>query len=262
VVIESKRNPRFLALSKLIHSPRERREKGLCVLEGEHLVAQYAQKYEKVAVVICGVGTKSTFLADETLELTEPLLAALSELNTAQNQIAIAPVPTLEQQRATARACVPAGARPCVLALDDVQDPGNVGTLLRTAAAVGIDEVWMSSGCAAPWSQKVLRASQGAQFELVVRDGVDLAQEVAQFSGNVVVSALQGAQSLFSTDIPVKPTLFIVGNEGAGVSAALTALATTKVRIPMRDGVESLNVAAATAVVLYEWARQWAHLKT
>jgi TrmH family RNA methyltransferase len=257
VVIESKRNPRFLALAKLFHSPRERRAQDVCVLEGEHLIAQYTQKYGPVQTLICAVGTKGAFPALETLLLTDALLAALSELNTPQQMIALANVPSHSVQRARIAPIVPTAQSKSVLALEDVQDPGNVGTLLRTAAAAGVDEVWLSPACAAPWSQKVLRASQGAQFEVVVRDGVDLAAEVSSFSGNVVVTTLERASSLFETRFPKQPTLFVVGNEGAGVSPALAGLASTRVRIPMRAGVESINVAAAAAVVLYEWRRQW-----
>jgi TrmH family RNA methyltransferase len=174
----------------------------------------------------------------------------------------VANVPSVEAQRENALANIPTAQHLSVIALDDVQDPGNVGALLRTAAAAGVSESWLSAACAAPWSQKVLRASQGAQFELVVRDAVALSTEIAAFQGNVIVTTLAGSSLIFDVEFPKEPTLFIVGNEGAGVSPELLALARTRVRIPMRPGVESLNVGAAAAVLLYEWARQWNHLKT
>ncbi len=220
------------------------------MLEGEHLISQYLAHAPSVETLICAEGTDHAFAAKETIIVAPGLMAHLSDLASPPRMIAFATIPKNAQK-------IPSAQMRAVLALDDVQDPGNMGAILRTAVAVGIDEVWTSGGCAFPWSQKVLRASQGVHCGLAIRDAVGLADAVAEFKGNVVVTTLASARSLHEITFTANvPTLFIVGNEGAGVSAPLLHLASTRVRIPMCAPVESLNVGVATAVLLYEWARQ------
>jgi RNA methyltransferase, TrmH family len=146
-----------------------------------------------------------------------------------------------------------------VLALDAVQDPGNVGTLIRTAAAAGCSQVWLSPGCAFAWSVKTLRASQGAHFHIDVLDDVDLISALAAFNGErwaTLPRALPGMKSslvvcdLFAAKFS-KNVALILSNEGAGLSPSLYSAVTRGVSIAMQNGVESLNVATAGALVLY-----------
>ncbi|MEP7083279.1 MAG: RNA methyltransferase, partial [Betaproteobacteria bacterium] len=141
------------------------------------------------------------------------------------------------------------------LLLEDIQDPGNLGTMLRTAAAAGVTNVFLSEACAFAWSPKVLRAGQGAHFFLEIVEHADVLQVARNFSGQVVAAVPRAATSLFDFDLR-GPLLFMVGNEGAGLTPTLVAAATIQVAIPMPGGFESLNAAAATAICLFEKLRQ------
>jgi len=147
--------------------------------------------------------------------------------------------------------------------MDDVQDPGNVGSMLRSAAAAGVVQVIMSKRCAFAWSPKVLRAGQGAHFLLEIHEDVDLPAWAASYRsgaddrtrGDVVAAVATEGESLYSASLTGRLAL-VIGNEGAGVSLPLLAQATKRVMIPMPGGMESLNAAAAAAVCLFECVRQ------
>lgn len=145
----------------------------------------------------------------------------------------------------------------CLL-LDGVQDPGNVGTMIRTAAAAGVDQVLLSTHCAFAWSPKALRAGQGAHFLTTIAEGVDLVAWAKSFReelGRVVATLADAATPLYDADLRGRIALAI-GSEGGGLSAPLRDAADVRVAIPMAPGSESLNAAAAAAVVLFEAVRQ------
>ncbi|HEY9460244.1 MAG TPA: RNA methyltransferase [Paralcaligenes sp.] len=139
--------------------------------------------------------------------------------------------------------------------LDRVQDPGNLGTLLRTAAAAGIRHAYLSSGCASAWSQKTLRSAQGAHFVMAIHEQLDLLAECGKLKVPLIAAALGQAQSLYSEPLP-ETCVWLLGNEGQGVDASLLQRADRRVFIPQTEGVESLNVAAAAAICLFEQRRQ------
>jgi TrmH family RNA methyltransferase len=139
--------------------------------------------------------------------------------------------------------------------LDRVQDPGNVGSILRTAAAAGIDRVLTAPGTAWVWSPKVLRAGMGAHFALQIHEGVVWADLDTRVQMPRLAARPQNASDLWSTDLR-SPALWLFGNEGAGLNPLIDADTVHWVRIPQRDHVESLNVAAAAAVCLFEQRRQ------
>jgi RNA methyltransferase, TrmH family len=143
-----------------------------------------------------------------------------------------------------------------VVVLDGVQDPGNLGTILRTSAAAGVKDVLLGMGCAQAWSPRVLRAGMGGHFRLAVRERVDVPKALAGFPG-VILATLpdDGSSSLYELDLR-RPVAWLFGAEGAGLSAEVAALASLNVRIPMPGVVESLNVSAAAAVCLFEQVRQ------
>ncbi|WP_308217600.1 TrmH family RNA methyltransferase [Paenalcaligenes niemegkensis] len=141
------------------------------------------------------------------------------------------------------------------LLLDRIQDPGNLGTLLRTAAAADIGQVFLSEGCADVWSQKVLRSAQGAHFNLSLYEQVDLHHLIRHSKVQVFATSLDDAQSLYQIRIP-SSAAWVFGNEGQGVEAALQQKATARVFIPQSARVESLNVAIAAGICLFEQRRQ------
>lgn len=146
----------------------------------------------------------------------------------------------------------------CVM-LDRVQDPGNVGTILRACAAAGVRRVLLSSGCAAAWSPKVLRSAQGAHFSLFIHEHVNLMQARDRAAVPVLVTTLEASDDLYRSVLP-PVAIWIFGHEGQGVSPALQARADHRIRIDHdRAAVESLNVAMAATLCLFEQRRQHAY---
>jgi len=145
------------------------------------------------------------------------------------------------------------------LALETVQDPGNLGTIIRTTAAAGAAGLWLSGDSVDLDNPKVLRASAGQWFRLPMAVSPDLKATVreCQQAGMQVVATMPSAVLTYWEVDWRLPTLIVLGNEGAGLSADLAVLADMQVRIPLSSGVESLNVAIAGALMLYEAQRQW-----
>lgn len=139
--------------------------------------------------------------------------------------------------------------------LDRVQDPGNAGTLLRTAAAAGIRHAYLSDGCASAWSAKVLRSAQGAHFVMAIYEHVDLYMAHSRLAIALLATALEDADSIYETALS-GPCAWLMGNEGQGVDPQLLALADKRVFIPQDPKVESLNVAVAAGICLFEQRRQ------
>ena len=253
--IASRENAAFKALAKLASSAAERRKRGLSVIEGAHLVEACLDAGHPLETVFLSRRAAETPEIERLLArardvssivLADALFEAVSSVESPSGLIAVLPTPP-------GRA-VPADARFC-LALEDLQDPGNVGTLLRSAAAAGVAHVLLSPGCAFAWSPKVLRAGQGAHFVLNIVEGADLAAFLATFRGRSVALAGEAKASLYDTDLR-GAIAFLVGNEGAGLSAGLARAATLQVRIPMPGRAESLNAGVAGSIALFEAVRQ------
>lgn len=250
--IHSRDNPAYKQLRRLAESGRERKKIGLTVLDGVHLVEAYEQARGPVHTVYVAESAQAVaefapYLArPDCVVLADALVRELGLVDTPSGLLALAAMP----------ACSPAVdlAQGAIL-LDGVQDPGNVGTLLRTAAAAGIRQALLSPGCAAAWSPKVLRAGQGAHFLLDIVEDADLPAFVAAYPGTSIVTCLDGAHDLYAAQWQ-PPLAWIFGAEGQGVRRELIDAARLKVRIPMPGAVESLNVGAAAAVCLFEAVRR------
>lgn len=250
--VQSRDNPFFKELRRLVESGRERRKAGLTVLDGVHLVQAYEEALGPVrTLVVSSHGLQNPEIAAlgkgrETVELADALCRELGTVDTPSGILAVVPLPEALSK--------PDPGLDTVV-LDGIQDPGNVGTLLRTAAAAGFRQVVLSGDCAAVWSPKVLRAGQGAHFTLAIGENADLTAFLADFHGTVAVTCLEGATSLYETPLD-SPLAWVFGSEGQGVRPAVAAQATARVRIPMPGQVESLNVGAAAAVCLFETVRR------
>ena len=251
-LIQSRDNPFFKSLKRLAESGRERRKTGRTLLDGVHLVEAYEQACGPVETLIVGEsalagGEIAAYVADrETVVLADTLLRDLGLVDTPSGLLAVAAMPI-------ATVAVDPG-KDAVL-LDGVQDPGNVGTLLRTAAAAGFRQALLSPGCASAWSPKVLRAGQGAHFALAIHEDADLLAFMADYRGTTAVTCLDGATSLYEAQWH-GPLAWVFGAEGQGVRRELIDWAKLKIRIPMPGAVESLNVGAAAAVCLFEMVRR------
>ncbi len=148
--------------------------------------------------------------------------------------------------------------RPFFVVLDEVQDPGNVGTVIRTAAAAGCTGIFLTKGCADVFAAKVVRASMGSLFHVPIFENLTQEEVVdclGKYEISILATSLESSTIYFQMDFN-KPVAVVFGNEGTGVSRQLLEKSKERVHIPLLGDVESLNVASAAAVILYEAVRQ------
>ena len=251
-LIQSRDNPFFKSLKRLAESGRERRKTGQTLLDGVHLVESYEAAFGPVETLLVAesaqlVGEIAAYIAGrEAVVLGDSLMRDLGLVDTPSGLQAVAKLPS---------ATLAVNRENDAILLDNVQDPGNVGTLLRTAAAAGVKQALLSPGCASAWSPKVLRAGQGAHFALAIHEEIDLASFIAKYQGTTAVTTLDEATSLYEARWK-GPLAWVFGAEGQGVRPELLAAARLRIKIPMPGAVESLNVAAAAAICLFEAVRR------
>jgi len=255
--ISSRDNPTFKELKSLADDIREKRRQGRALLDGIHLVAAYCDKIgppERLILSEHGAAQpeiralRDSLSDGEILLLRDRLFRELSDLASPTGVCAVIRVPPVSPSDIIGS---------CIL-LDALQDPGNVGAILRTAAAAGIADVFLGPGCAGVWAPRVLRAAQGAHFDLRLREQSDLSAIVESFSGPTIAAVARGGESLYEQDLTGN-VAWLLGSEGGGVSPRLLAAAKKRICIPMAGGSESLNVAVATAICLFEEVRQKSH---
>jgi RNA methyltransferase, TrmH family len=253
--ITSRDNPVFKEIAKLAASSAERKRRGLSVIEGPHLLAAYLEGIGKPDDVLATkAGLEDAEIAAlversspaRVTVVSEALMDALSGVQSPPGIVASVKTPPARKVPTTA---------PLVLLIENIQDPGNVGTLLRSAAAAGAGHVLLSPTCAFAWSPKVLRAAMGAHFALNLVEEADLEAFVGAYRGTVIALTLDGESSIHELDLR-GPTALLIGNEGAGLSDAMKALATVQARIPMPGPIESLNAGVAGSIGLFEAVRQ------
>ncbi len=255
-VIRSRDNPLARQFASLVHSSRSRHKLGQTVLDGVHLVEAYAGSalgpLQTLLVSESGlrhpevVRLLARNLLPEPVVLSDPLFV---ECATVQSPLGIAAIIKIPA------APLPADVLGPCLMLEDIQDPGNLGTLLRSAAAAGLPRVFLSVGCALAWAPRVLRAGMGAHFKLELYEDVALPELALRFGGRVVGATLHDARPYFKVDF-TGTVAFVIGNEGAGISPALLACIHERLHIPMRAGIESLNAAVAGSILMFERLRQ------
>lgn len=250
--ITSRDNAIFKQLKKLAENKRERTREGKTLLDGVHLIDSYLQAFGEPELLIIPEGKSSLEATDlmqhlgdvNTTMFPTLLFAELTPVTSSTGILALVNTPKVVMPEAVNFALV----------LEDIQDPGNLGSMLRTAMGAGVDAVYLSKGCTDAWSPKCLRGGQGAQFHVPMLEGVDVAETLAGFSGNSYATTLAG-DVLYDYDL-TQPTAFVIGNEGAGLRLDAINAATHQVRIPMSEKLESLNAAAAAAICLFERVRQ------
>lgn len=240
--ITSRTNERVKAARALKES-KYRRERGLHFVEGDKLVKEALSSGMEVTTLFYREGTQPPAGAAETMEVTESVLEALCA-GTPQNLCAEVRTPNTTP---------PEGYTGLVAVLEHLQDPGNVGTILRTADALGISAVLLSPQCADPFSPKAIRASMGSAYHLPVYVG-DVPTELRRMQAQgytCLCGHLKGAETL-----PPKQSkmALVIGNEGQGVTEETAALCTLY-RLPMKGRAESLNAAVFAALMLYELSR-------
>lgn len=254
-VISSGQNSRIKLIRALAGRSRERREAGAFLAEGVRLVEEALASDWPIRFVLHAgsLNPRAERLVEqvrkrgiETAEITASLLTSLSETETTQGILAVL---SDEGPR-------PAGDPSTVLIADAVRDPGNLGTLLRTAEAAGMDAAFLAPGTVDAFSAKVVRAGMGAHFRLPIYEVSwdEVQTQVSALKWNVYLADMDGTSCW---DVRFQAPLgLIVGGEAEGASAAARALATQSVRIPMMGRAESLNAAVAGSVLMFEVMRQ------
>lgn len=252
--IQSRDNPKYKQLAALLSHPRDRRQAQQTVLEGIHLGQVCVQQGYMPRQIWA---TQSALQKAEVLELlkqsevpvfvlAEALFAAISTVENGIGLLCVVDIPEAGLPEVIQNNCV---------LLDRVQDPGNLGTLLRTAAAAGHDWVFCGPGCADPWSPKVLRAAMGAHFYLQIAQGFEWNAVLSRIQIPILATDLAASTDLYDLDLHA-PGAWLFGNEGSGLSTDLLQRADQRVRIPQPGVIESLNVSAAAAICLFEQVRQ------
>lgn len=252
--ITSRDNATFKSLHSLVENAREQRQRQQTLIDGIHLLAVYRQQGGQPQTLLLAesaldnaevMALASAFAATDTLCLKDSLFRELSGVATPTGIAAVIAIPQADT-RLPQETCV---------MLDAVQDAGNVGSILRTAAAAGVRDIFLGTGCAGAWTPRVLRAAQGAHFSLNIREQLDLPAMLRQLPMPGVATVVDDATSLYELDLN-RPVAWLLGNEGAGLSPELQALAQLRATIPLAAATESLNVAAAAAICLFEGLRQ------
>lgn len=255
--ISSRENSLYKELKLLATSSQARRKSQRTLLDGVHLCEAYLDQAGMPA--LCVVSESSLAHSEvaailqrcETggvrcISLPDALYQALSQVEHGIGLLFVVDTPTV--------AMPPQLDRGAVL-LDNLQDPGNLGSILRSAAAAGIEYVFCGKGTAFAWSPKVLRAGMGAHFLLNIVENVDLAAVMETASIPVLATSSHAVHSLYDMKLS-QPVGWLFGHEGQGVAPELLAKASHTVSIPHLGPVESLNVAASAAVCFFEQVRQ------
>lgn len=242
--IQSVQNPQVKQWKKL-QTKKERDKTGLFLVEGFHLVeeALKAEKFVVEIIVSEEVGLPPRWDSGTTpvTTVTEEISNALSDTEAPQGIYAVCRQPEWQAEDAKT-----------YLFIDAVQDPGNLGTMIRTADAAGIDAVIVGSGSVDHFNSKVLRSAQGSHFHLpVIRGDLNIwVEKLKNRQIPVFGTALEQA-SVYTDTVPTENFALIVGNEGNGVNKDLLAHTTANLYIPIYGKSESLNVAVATGILLY-----------
>ncbi|KAB8044547.1 TrmH family RNA methyltransferase [Janthinobacterium aquaticum] len=255
--ITSRDNAQYKDLVKLAGSTQARRKAGRTLLDGVHLCQSYLQLrgLPEQCIVAEGalhnpevmdiIGQLESQRA-QVLALPDALYKAVSQVEHGVGLMFLIATP---ERSVTGPLSVSA------VLLDNLQDPGNVGSILRSAAAAGITQVYCSAGTAFCWSPKVLRAAMGAHFVLDIVENVDLAALVSASNVMTVATSGYAKERLYDVDLSV-PVAWVFGHEGQGVADDLLSITTRQVVIPHLGQIESLNVAACAAVCFFEQLRQ------
>lgn len=276
-IISSGSNPRIRKLVELQKKAKLRRETGLFVIEGSRLCADTPAQYIKEVYItenrIRNASEKEKRLMQEhpvTL-VTEEAMAKAADTTTPQGILCVAKMPVYsresllgktageaqEADKADGRGSACGGA-PLLLVLEDIQDPGNLGTIFRTAEAAGATGILMSRGTVDLFHPKVVRATMSAIFRMPFYISNDLCEEISVLreSGIPSYAAHLDGKRVYDELPLTQGCAFLIGNEGNGLSAELTAKADEKIIIPMAGGAESLNAAMAAGILVFEAARQ------
>lgn len=229
------------------------------IIEGIKLISEAIQENANIKkIILCDDCEKTEHISKDLMYeiakydciyMSDNVFKYLSEVNTPQGILAI-----IGKQQSDLDIDY---SQDIIVALDDVQDPGNLGTILRTIDSIGLKQILVSKDTADAFNPKVVRSTMGAIFRVKIIECEDLAKtlkEIKNHKFKIMVSSLQTENSIYDVDYNKK--VIVVGNESNGVKSNIQQLADEKVKIPILGKTESLNVSVATGIILYEYIRQ------
>ena len=257
-IITSKENALVKKICKL-KERKYRNEYGMYIVEGAKLVKEAINENVKINQIIINEEAisgnlikkilKEELQTIEYIQVTDSIFKIISDVEKPQGIMAIVEKKSNENEIDY--------NQDIILALDDIQDPGNLGTIIRTADSVGLMQILVSKGTVDAYNTKVIRSSMGAIFRVKIIECDDLANILKQVKSNdfqIMVTSLDAQKSIYDTEL--KRKTIVIGNEANGVSKEILDLAEEKAIIPMLGKTESLNASVATAVILYEYVRK------
>ena len=254
--ISSAQNPLVKKLVQLSEKQSFRNKQKMTIIEGAHLTAEWLKRFGVPDFCVISSSSKRSEEVEGIIQKCEELNTEIIELE-AKIYSKISPVikgvGILFVVKIQENQCVDFCED--VIILDRIQDPGNFGTILRSAVGFGVKQIICSKGTVSAWSPKVLRAGMGAHFKLQIFENQDLNEVISKVETPIFATSLQAKKSIYDDNFTTK-TAWIFGNEGAGVSLELLSKVKNQVIIPQVGEIESLNVAMAATVCLAEQARQ------
>lgn len=252
--ISSSKNPLVKKITKISKSQSFRNKSGLTLLEGAHLTGEYLRVFGEPEMCIISDDTSLEAkaivkecgrLGVDIYELAHNIYSQISPVIDGVGISFVIKIPT----------CTDINYNTDSVILDKIQDPGNLGTILRSAVGTGVGQIICSKGTVSAWSPKVLRAGMGAHFRLKIFEQVDILQEIDNISTPIYATSLTAKEYVHHQHLKSQNS-WIFGNEGNGVSEDILQKVNKKVIIPQLGDIESLNVAMAATICLYEQMRQ------
>ena len=257
-IITSKENAIIKHVSKL-KEKKYRNNYGEYIIEGVKLVKEAIEEKANIKYILVSEEANSSTLIEkylkndlqsrEYIQVPNNIFKIISEVEKPQGILAV-----IEKNPQN----IPIDySQDIILALDDIQDPGNLGTIIRTADSVGLKQILISKGTADPYNSKVIRSTMGAIFRVNIIECDNLVETLNKCKENnykIMVTSLETEKSIY--DLKLNKNVIVIGNEANGVSEQIVELADEKAIIPMLGKTESLNASVATGVILYEYVRQ------
>lgn len=253
IKISSKDNSLIKKVVKLALDAKMRKDEQLALINGEHLVEE-AIKYEVLHSLFINEESQEQY--NKLIEISKlkvvyilphEIMNKINFLENASNISALIKIKYLDLIEDVYN-------EDCVI-LENIQDPGNLGTIMRSCAASGVKNIVLSTNCVDIYNPKVLRSSQGIQLGLNMYANIDLISFVGKYNRNLLITSSYADKSLYDAEL-IEPVAFVFGNEGIGVSSELTDVVLNHIKIPIANSAESINVAMATTVCLFEMLRQ------
>lgn len=254
--ISSNKNIFVKKLIQLSSSSKARRKQGLTIVEGIHLTSEYLKKVGSPEYCILASDIDNSEINDIVLECQKRKVKIITIEQNIYTKIS--PVVTsagIMFVIKNTNSAVDINYEIGTVILDGVQDAGNLGTILRSAVATGVKQIICSQNTVSAWSPKVLRAGMGAHYSLNIIENQNLTDIVPNFKVPIFTTSLKATNSIYQTNLSGE-VVWIFGNEGQGVSKEIQALVTNHIIIPQSSNIESLNVAMAATICMFEKMRQ------